>query len=271
VLESAAAPGAQKMRHTVGTVSYLNALPLVDGLDRDLEVLRRVPADLLTLLERGSVDIALCPVIDFQRARSPLAVVPVGAIGCRAETLTVRCFGRRPFSQCHTLWVDGDSHTSIALAQVLLERVHGVRPTIRTLDGLTGSVDHMLLIGDKVVVHEPDRDVFPHQMDLGHHWRQLTGLPFVFAVWMAPEGAELGGLPERLVDQLWENLASLEHRVPAWATAHGWPEDTARRYLGELLDYSVGEEQLDAMALFATECHRLGLIGEPRPLRLSGT
>jgi chorismate dehydratase len=257
------------MRHTIGSVSYLNALPLVDGLDRirGLQLVRRVPARLVTLLEDGSVDLALCPVIDFQRSHRDLAIVPSGAIGCRAATLTVRCFGRRPFDECRTLWVDGDSHTSVALARILLHRTLGVRPAIRTLDAKHRDIDHMLLIGDKVVVDEPDRAVFPHQMDLGERWRDLTGLPFVFAVWMAPVDADLGDLPDILDQRRRDNLASLGSRVHGWAAAHGWPEDVARRYLGELLDYTVGEKQFQAMSLFWQECRALGLIDGVRPLR----
>ncbi len=259
----------------VGAVSYLNAVPLVAGLEGstpDLHLSPRVPSALLSDLVAGLTQIALCPVIDFQRAPRPLSVVPSGGIGCAGPTLTVRLFSRVPLDEVQTIRVDGDSHTSVALLQVLYRRMFGRVPhlaPLHTLPGAAnGSLEACLLIGDKVVTASPAAELFPHQLDLGEAWHRVTGLPFVFAVWMSPRGADLGELPVILSRQRERNAGRLLELAATHAPRHGWPEDLAARYLGSLLRYRVGEQELEAVSLFWRDCHELGLIADLRPLEL---
>ncbi len=257
---------------TLGAVSFLNATPLVDGLEPDagVRVCRAVPSRLLGLLERGEADLALCPTVDFQRSRVPLEIVPCGGISSRSTTLTVRLFSRVPVDRVDRIAVDGDSHTSVALLAVLLDAMWGRRPALAPMPGAAGDdpSEALLLIGDKVVTCGPPAGRFPHQLDLGEAWRELTGLPFVFAVWMAPAGADLGTLPELLETTLRRNLGRLDELVARHAAGLGWPPALARRYLAELLHHRIGETELAAMEEFWRRCHRLGLTSELRPLRL---
>ncbi len=261
----------------VGAVSYLNSVPLIAGLEDSASQLRlspRVPSALLEGLLTGASDIALCPVIDFQRSRRALVAVPSGGIGCAGPTLTVRLFSRVPLADVTCIHVDGDSHTSVALLQVLYRRMFGRVPRLEALRALpaaaNGSLEACLLIGDKVVTASPAAEVFPHQLDLGEAWHDLTGLPFVFAVWMSPRGTDLGDVPDVLRSQRETNAGRIHELVATHAPRHGWPEDLAARYLGSLLRYQVGGPELSAMQLFWRECRDLGLIDELRPLELYG-
>ncbi len=252
---------------TIGAVGYLNALPLVHTLDRrtGIRLVRKVPAALLDDLEAGRLDIALCPVIDVQTSSRDLLVVPSGAIGSRSRTLTVRVFSKRPLDRIEQLHVDGDSHTSVALAQVIFHRLFGRTLEISPLRDPAGleeraDLEAALLIGDKVVTAEPDSARFPHQLDLGEAWRDLTGMPFVFATWLASADADLGDLPQMLDEIRRDNCARLHVLAGPWAREHGWPEDAALTYLRDLLDYDLGPTQLAAMRLFWKECAELGLI-----------
>lgn len=262
---------------TIGAVGYLNALPLVHTLDRrtGIRLIRKVPASLLPDLESGLVDIALCPIIDAQTSSRELVVVPSGAIGSRSRTLTVKVYSRKPLEQIDQLHVDGDSHTSVALAQVIFHRRFGRRPEVTplndpsALDGNTG-LEAALLIGDKVITAEPSPVEFPHQLDLGEAWRDLTGLPFVFASWLAPVNAPLGDLPVMLSEVRRDNRARLLDLVHEWAGKHNWPTDTALHYLRDLLDYEIGPPQLAAVRLFWRACAELGLIEELRTIEVLG-
>jgi len=117
---------------TVAAVSFLNARPLTEGLADEPGIVLRtdVPSRLLELLLGGGADIALAPVIDFQTAPAELCVVPAGAIGSDGPTHTVRVFSRSPLPSLDVVHVDGDSHTSAALLQVVLEALHGRRPDL---------------------------------------------------------------------------------------------------------------------------------------------
>ncbi|MCC7146072.1 MAG: hypothetical protein IT443_06465, partial [Phycisphaeraceae bacterium] len=129
----AAAP-PQTLR--VGCVSFLNSKPLIDSFekvspaDRDVQVRYDVPSRLLDDLENSQVDIALCPVIDYFRSCLDLLIVPVGGIACRGPTLTVRLYSRIPLPKIQRVWVDTDSHTSVALLRVLLDQLYHLHPQL---------------------------------------------------------------------------------------------------------------------------------------------
>jgi chorismate dehydratase len=257
----------------IGCVSYLNARPLTDGLEAEpsLRVVRDVPSRLLGRLLAGEVEIALCPIVDYQTAPVELCIVPVGAIGSEGRTLTVRLFAAKPLHEVSRIAVDGDSRTSVALLQVVLRELHGTAPQLEPLPAgpplrrLPAGVDAVLLIGDKVVTAAPE---LPHQLDLGEAWHRLTGLPFVFATWLAPTGAKLGPLPELLRHHRDLN----RHRIPQLAAAHaaaaGWPVPLAEHYLGTLLRYEIGPRELEAIARFWSKCREAAIFSELRPLRL---
>jgi chorismate dehydratase len=236
----------------VGSVSFLNAKPLIYGLEgeRDVRLSLDVPARLLEGLRDERYDVALLPVIDYQRMPG-LKLLTSGGIACDGATLTVRIFSAVPVERVHTLACDTDSHTSIALAQIVLSRLYGVRPKLVDLGrpGVTvGGDTALLLIGDKVVCEEPTG--LPHQIDLGEAWKRLTGLPFVFAAWIARAGIELGDLPARLELAKHDGLAHLDEIIARHAVPRGWPAEVAHRYLAEYLKFDVGLLEVRAIRLF---------------------
>jgi len=269
-------PDAATQVHRIGCVGFLNSLPLIHGAADwpDTTVTFDVPSRLLDALLGGGVDLALCPVIDYFTSPDPLQIVPVGGIGCEGRTLTVRLFSRVPPEDVVDVKVDADSHTSINLLRILFAERYGRSVNITRFDArhemLTDDSEArpeaMLLIGDKVVAAEPSRRAYPFQIDLGEAWGDLTGLPFVFAVWMTRQDAPLGDLPGRLEQLKHRNLARLNDLIDAAAPANNWPVDIARTYLGRLLCYEIGPRQLQAIERFALLAHRHGLIDRPRPL-----
>ena len=262
-------------RLRLGCVSYLNARPLIDGLGAGdgIELRADVPARLLADLEAGRVDAALCPVIDYHRAGVELAILPAaGGIGSRGRTLTVRLFSRVEVAELTRVHVDVESHTSVALLAVLFRQRLGreVELVELTPQG-EPEAEAMLLIGDKVVTDAPPEADYPHQLDLGQAWHELTGLPFVFAVWMArvdAPGAGVAGLAARLAARRRANAHRIEAIARAHGPTHGWPIDLATRYLGQIMRYEVGEEELAAMHRFADLAAEAGLIERARPWRV---
>ena len=256
----------------IGCVSYLNARPLIEGIDDHgaAIVSRDVPSRLLHGLASGETDIALCPVIDYYRSDVPLDVVPVGGISSRGHTLTVRLCSRIPVNKISVIHVDSESHTSVALLRVLMDQMYGLRPRLAEYDAIKRQTpaEAVLLIGDKVITRAPDDRTYPHQLDLGEAWSFLTGLPFVFAVWMARRDTDLGDLPTVLGAQLRLNLDQLDSIADRYARSHDWPEDLAREYLGQIMSYTVGPAELEAIERFAEAASSLGIIPPLRPLRL---
>jgi chorismate dehydratase len=258
-------PPSRKLR--IGSVSYLNAKPLIHGLenDRDVDLQLAVPALLLEGLRSRRFDIALLPVIDYQRL-SDARVVPSGGIGCDGPTLTVRIFSKIPIEKITTLACDVESHSSVALARIVLAERYGISPRLVDLPGGPSDVQAMLLIGDKVVLREPAG--MEHQLDLGSAWKELTNMPFVFAVWITRAGTDLADLPDRLRRARDRGMADLPDIVARHAVARGWPPDLAMQYLSNYLKYEIGPVQLDAIRLFHKLAAEYAIIDAPRPLEL---
>ena len=262
-------PAVVRARLRVASVAYFNSKSLIAGLDADplVDLSLEVPSGLLGRLQDGSADVALLPTIDLQREPG-LRVIPSGGIGCDGPTLTVRLFAKRPFDQIRRLAVDPDSHTSAVLSRLLLRRVYGVTPPLIDLrDAGDDPAEARLLIGDKVITSEP-RD-FPHQLDLGEAWKAMTGLPFVFAVWTARAGVDLGDLPKRLVASREFGMTQIDRLVRAYAVPRGWPAGVARQYLTKYLKFPIGPRQIEAIRLFHRLAAEDGLIRTPpAPLAL---
>ncbi len=269
----------------VGAVSYLNTLPLIEGLGKlgDIELTLTAPSGLIDLLLGGEVELALASIIDYQRSTEPLEIVPASIIGCDGPTMTVRIFSRIPIEKIRTLHADVDSHTSVALARIILNERTGSLPEVRDFDVDEHRTDRgesvadadwpesVLIIGDKVITDSPPAALYPHQLDLGEAWKELTGLPFVYAAWMCRAGAvEEGRLRTiaRVLDrQRRHNLTRLDWIVGQRAALRGWPLGTARTYLGELLRYEMTDRHRQAVEEFFDRCEALGIIAHREPTR----
>ena len=251
----------QKLR--IGSVSFLNAKPLIFGLEEDdrLDLKLEVPSRLLAGLQEGRLDVALLPVIDFQRLPG-LRILRSGGIGCDGPTLTVRIFSPVPVRQINKLACDTDSHTSVALARVLLGERYGIRPEFVPLSEANADAQMArLLIGDKVMRQSPAQ--FQHQIDLGDEWKQQTGLPFVFAAWMARPGVQLDDLPARLERAKRAGLANVDLLVERFAGPLGWPAAIAREYLTRYLEFDIGPRHRQAIELFHNLAWRYSLLSHP--------
>jgi len=279
--------GAEQTPVRLGCVSYLNTLPLIEGLGklRGFRLTLTAPARLVDLLAEGTIELGLVSLVDFQRAAVPggLAMLPAGMIGCDGATLTVRLFSAVPPGSIRELHADADSHTSVALARIILAERYGVRPSVVEFDverhhaereaargrsAVEPWPETLLLIGDKVVTDSPPASRYPHQIDLGEAWKQLTGLPFVYAVWMcraSDAGDERIVNAARVLDrQRRHNATRLGWIVEQKAGARGWPADLAHRYVDELLQYGVTPAHREAVERFFDLALKHGVISRRR-------
>jgi len=263
----------------VGAVSFLNTLPLIDGLERtaNVELLLDVPSKLSGHLVAGETDISLCSVIDQQTSACELELVPVGLIGCDGPTDTVRLFSKVPFAELTSVNCDIHSNTSVILLQVILAQVHGVEPELHAFDAIQSEThpEAMLLIGDKVVLMEPTVEVYPHQLDLGEAWKALTGMPFVFGAWFRraendPEqAARARELAIMLDHRRRHNLGRIDAIIATAAPDRGWDVARARTYLRDRLRFGPTPERIDAIREFHRRAGDVGVLVDPRPLRVA--
>ena len=278
-------PGVSLRRQAVrlGVVSFVNTLPMIDGLERlnEVELRHSVPSLLVDQLLEGSVDLALCSSIDYQRSPEPLVIVPVGLLGCDGPTLTVRLYSMEPIASLGRVFCDTDSHTSVALLKILLWELHQIEPELVDYDArehvaqnkLIDWPQAMLLIGDKVVTDSPPAVRYPYQMDLGAAWVELTGLPFVFAAWMARQETDPGliELAAAVLDrQRRHNVERIDWIIHHRAKPRQWPGDLASDYLKQHIAYEFTDERRAGLELFFRKAAERCLIPVPRPLQFAG-
>ena len=238
--------GAQR----ISLVSYLNTLPFLYGLQHGweggytLSLRQEVPAECVGTLLRGEVDFALVPVAALGELRDVHRITNL-CIGASGRVDTVVLLSHSPVQRLRKIYLDPDSRTSAALVQVLC-RHHSLHPE-----------EGMLLIGNKVF---GQRGFYAYEYDLAEEWRAFTGLPFVFAVWMAGERASKeGGL---LLDKALQwGVDRIEEAVESEATRLPIAKEAALEYLTQRIEYRLDEAKLRGLELFQS------LIGElPQPL-----
>ncbi len=254
----------------VGAVSYLNAKPLYHRLREHapgicLEM--DLPSRLADRLAEGALDVALIPSIEYLRGAVALGyeIVPGFAIAARGAVRSVKLFSRVPFGRIKRLALDDGSRTSQALARIWLDEAHGVRP--RRLESLPMGVpieestaDAVLLIGDRAMT--VGAEGFHEVVDLGEAWNRMTSLPFVFALWVARAGVELGTLPEALARSRDEGLAHAHELSAEHGPRLGLDPATCYDYLTRVLSYDLGEPEVSGLREFARKAAGLGLAPE---------
>ena len=253
----------------VGAVSYLNAKPLYHRLAEfapNVALEMDLPSRLADRLAAGELDVALIPSVEYLRgAAAGHEIVPGIAIAARGAVRSVKLYSRVPWGEIQRLALDEGSRTSQALARVWLDARHGVRPA--TIEPLPMGVplqestaDAVLLIGDRAM--RAPGEPFWAVVDLAEAWNELTGLPFVFALWVVRAGVDLGGLPEAFARSRAEGLAHAQELAAQFGPPLGLDVGTCYDYLTRSLSYDLGEPELAGLRRFARMAAVLGLAPE---------
>ncbi len=238
----------------VGAVSYLNAKPLIVSLAQlapQVEMVIDVPSRLADALGTGRLDVAMIPSIEFAR-QAGCTIVSDACIACDGPVRSVKLYSRVPIEEIRSLALDEGSRTSAALARILLKERFGLNPAIGLLP-LGASVDDVwadatVLIGDRGML--PAGNGFKCVWDLGEQWSAWTGLPFVFAMWIARPAVALRGLEQVLSAARDQGVARLEEIARGEAPGLGIPEADCLSYLRDHLEFRLGERQRRGLELF---------------------
>lgn len=227
----------------VGSVPYLNAVPLTRGLEDEIEFLP--PAPLAEKLRRGELDAALVSLTEvlFHADYAILDGIAVASLG---EVYSVFLAHRKPIRDAAVIDCDPASLTSVNLLQVLLAE-QGLHPEFRPLTGPPEQSDYVLLIGNRAI--EFRRAAPPHQIwDLGAAWFELTRLPFVYAVWALRNDRETEPLRRLLREARDFGLDTLDYLID---NRTEYDRDFRKDYLGWHIHYHLGADEKRGVARFS--------------------
>ena len=261
----------------IGVVDYANVAPLVAGLassqgGHGIDVRRAVPSRVAEWLGRGEIDLGLVPAIELGRLPGA-TVLPGFGIAADGGCGSVFLYSRAPLRDVSSVVLDGASRTSCALARILIDR-EGARDVMyRERDG--GSVedrldgaDATLLIGDPAL-----RAATPpgtSRIDLATEWKRQTGLPFVFAAWIARPGFVVEPcLLRALWDAAERGLRSLPELARTESARTGIEVATLEAYFRQLV-YRLDDRALHGLRAFLDEAWRLGLVPAPATIEIQG-
>lgn len=181
----------------MGAVSYLNTRPLTFGFDQglmadEINLVFDYPSNIARGLLDGSIDIGLVPVAVIP-SMAEAHILPGYCIGAEGEVASVALFSDVPPEQIENVLLDYQSRTSVALLKILLKKFWKISPRLvdagedyeRSIGGTTAG----LVIGDRAFVQRK-RSAFT--FDLALAWKEMTGLPFVFAAWVSNRALDAG-------------------------------------------------------------------------------
>lgn len=266
----------------VGRIPYINCYPVYGAIDRgvvslDGTLVDGVPSALNAQMASGALDISVVSAVEYARDSARYLLLPDLAISCDGPVHSVMLFSHRPASELagRRVIVSRSSMTSVALLELLFEHVWHVRPEFVPGDAEIADIarfnddphDARLVIGDAALriggsalgsagaretVGRVPELTYRHHYDLGAEWKAWTGLPFVFAVWVAqrstPVSEALQAHAALMASRDWglDHLPELAHQASA---ATGVREDVCMAYLSGL-DYGLSYPHLAGLTEF---------------------
>ncbi|MEO6033941.1 MAG: menaquinone biosynthesis protein [Verrucomicrobiota bacterium] len=244
----------------VGSVSYLNAVPLTRGLEEQIQFMP--PSQLAGKLQRDELDAGLVSVTEvlFNDRYDVLDGIAIASLG---EVKSVFLAHKKPLAEITEVFCDPASLTSVNLLKVLLAE-RSLEPDFVPLPDYKSAptLDNVLLIGDRAI--EFLRAPFKHTIwDLGTAWLELTGLPFVYAIWALRRGLENQPLRRQLREARSFGLDTLDHII---SNRPEFDREFRQDYLTWHIQYHLGTDEKRGLAKFIEllRKHGLGPVFEPR-------
>lgn len=248
----------------LGCLPYLNVRPLVytleqGGLPEGWELVYAPPSVLAGMLARE--EIAAAPVSAFACYANPsFGVCPDMCISADGPVNSVLMLSKVPFEYVRTVALDTSSLSGANMLKIILAESHGLTPAFihgdpACVPAMLDSADAALVIGDPAMLCSKDG---LRVLDLGAEWRELTGLPAVFAVWAGK------GITPELVDVLHaakaEGMAMLPEISENESARLGLPYDTCFDYLSQTIKYDFGEREQRSFVAFREKAIAHGLV-----------
>lgn len=236
----------------ISAVAYTNTKPFIHGIKNSavleqIDLSLDIPTDCAAKLIDGRVDVGLIPV-----AAIPLVpnatIISDYCIGSVGAVNSVFIFSSVPVQEIKTLRLDSHSRTSNNLAKVLL-KFHFKQQVSYTTDA-DAVTDAIVLIGDRTFGKKGD---YAFVYDMGEEWMKFTGLPFVYAAWVANKN-----IPESFVTEFNTALKKgLDERAQVLKTLPVNPVFDLEDYLMHKLDFELTDEKRKALSLFLSYIEQL--------------
>jgi len=240
-------------KYRIGAVSYLNTKPLLLGFDKnEWNIIEEYPALLAQKLLTDEIDIGLVPVAVIPKLKESY-IISDYCIGAEDKVDSVAIFSEVVMDKIETVILDYQSRTSVNLAKVLLkyywkkevifkEATEDFRNNIK---GTTAAV----VIGDRALEQIA---MTTYYYDLAKAWKDFTGLPFVFAAWVANKPIDKDFIAAF-------NLATgygVNH-LETVLEQNNFEHYDLRKYYTECISYELTEDKRKGLELFLSYLNKI--------------
>jgi chorismate dehydratase len=235
----------------IGAVSYLNTKPLLYGIQRSnilqqqIELIEDYPSNIAKQLLEGTIDVGLVPVAIIPNL-AEWHIISDFCIGAEGEVASVCLFSEVPLEQIETVLLDYQSKTSVNLCKILFQHYWKKTPQFlqaginyrNEIKGTTAGV----IIGDRALEQQ---HISAYVFDLAAAWKSMTGLPFVFAAWIANKT-----LPNHFIEEFNKaNEAGLHHLQEIVNSLH-YPHYDLLTYYTKNISFYLSDDKRKGMNLF---------------------
>ena len=240
----------------VSAISYLNSIPFVYGLEKSsvrsqIELSLDIPSKCAKKLLDNKVDLGLVPVAIIPHLKFS-EIISSYCIGSNGPVETVCIFSQVPLNDIEEIQLDFHSKTSVQLVQLLSKKYWDISPKFKhAIEGFENDLTDKqagVIIGDRAYQY---RSQFKYVYDLSEEWKKYTGLPFVFACWVANKS-----LPEQFKQSFVEALDYGMDRLHLSLEEKGiyFPSTiNKKRYLTEIISYDLDAEKKQSLDRFLKE------------------
>ncbi len=242
----------------LSAVSYLNTVPIINGIrdfsfSHDVEMSLDVPSECARKVVEGEVDLGLVPVAVIPEVANA-EILSDHCIGSDGAVRSVILAGNVAADSMNTIFLDPESRTSVNLVRILAREHWGIAP--EWADAYPGFEDRIkeqqgaVVIGDKALRKAGN---FNHVYDLSASWKELTGLPFVFAVWLANKS-----LPESFKEEFSRALSAGVESIGKISEDEliDGTEIRLMDYLNENICYNLDDKKREGMNLFLSKLEK---------------
>ena len=262
----------------IGRIPYINCYPVYGAIDRgliriDAELVDGVPTALNARMAAGDLDVSVVSAVEYARDSRRYLLLPDLAISCDGPVRSVMLFSKKPATELsgRRVLVSRSSMTSVALLELLFESVWHARPNFIPTDAEISDVarfegedhDARLVIGDAALLLSSGASPrYPHAYDLGEVWKEWTGLPFVFAVWVAQRNVVVNdalAVHAGLINSRDWGIANVPTLARQAASATGVPITACKEYLAGL-DYGLSYPHLAGLTEFYRRLVQRGTV-----------
>lgn len=224
----------------ISAVSYTNTLPFLQGIRNsdvmnDIELSVDYPSECARKVIADESDMGIIPTAALTDLKE-YHYIGDYCIGSTDYVDSVFIFSSKPIEEINTLLLDKQSRTSNGLARILLKHYWKRDVEIVT----EGEADAYVLIGDRTF---GKKEQVPYAYDMGHYWKELTGLPFAYAVWVSnkklPDSFE-----EKFNAALEDGVSRPDDVIPGLPI---FPNFDYHKYLNENLNYNLDDDKKKAI------------------------